>query len=80
MADVLVSLGPRNRTVSVSNPSTAYESLKEVIRREFGDVLEPGQEFILQKKSEEWGGVFIDLCPGTIIPDRLIIKAIIDRK
>ena len=42
MADdivVLVSLGPRNRTVSfLSEPSTAYESLQEAIRREFGDV------------------------------------------
>ena len=84
MADdvvVLVSLGPRNRTVSfTSDPSTAYENLKGGIRREFEDVLEPGQDFFLQKKSEEWGGVFIDLCPGTVIPDRSIIKAIIDRK
>lgn len=35
--------------------------------------------FFLQKKSE-WGGVFVDLCPSTIIQDRSIIKAIIDRK
>ena len=75
---VLVSLGPRNRTISfMCNPVTAYDKLKEAIRSEFQDVLDPRQEFFLQKKSEEWGGLFVDLCPGEDIPNRSIIKAII---
>ena len=50
---VLVSLGPRNRTVSfINDGATANDNLKEAIREEFTDVLEPGQDFFLAKISQ----------------------------
>ena len=52
----------------MSNQAMTYESLKEVIRQEFEDILEPEQAFLLQKRSDlKEMGVFIDICPGAIL-------------
>ena len=37
------------------------EALALAIKAAFSDVLLPGQTFFLQIKSEEWGGVFVDI-------------------
>ena len=56
----------------MSNQAMTYESLKEAIRQEFEDILEPEQTFFLQKRSDlKEMGVFIDIRPGAIIPDTL---------
>ena len=36
----------------MSNQAMTYESLKEAIRQEFEDILEPEQTFFLQKRSD----------------------------
>ena len=54
------------------NQAMTYESLKEAIRQEFEDILEPEQTFFLQKRSDlKEMGVFIDIRPGAIILDTL---------
>ena len=79
MKAVLVSMGDNNRVVAFSRTSAEpgdCEALKLVIKATFSDVLLPGQTFFLQIKSEEWGGVFIDLLEKEI-PDKSVIKAVV---
>ena len=33
--------------------------------------------FFLQLKSEEWGGVFLDLLPNDDFPDKSVIRAVL---
>ena len=55
----------------MSNQAMTYESLKEAIRQEFEDILEPEQTFFAEEVWLEGDGVFIDIRPGAIIPDTL---------
>jgi hypothetical protein len=75
---VLVSLGDNTRVVSFTADSSAgdSEALTESVKSTFQDVL-PGQSFFLQIKSEDWGGVFLDLLPEDRIPDKSVIKAVL---
>ena len=79
---VLVSIGVNVRTVSFSTPAssqpatiTEIQALNDAIRISFEDVLQPGQEFFLQLKSEDWGGEFIDLQGTQEIADRSVVRA-----
>ena len=81
---VLVSIGVNVRTVSFSTPAssqpatiTEIQALNDAIRISFEDVLQPGQEFFLQLKSEDWGGEFIDLQGTQEIADRSVVRAVI---
>ena len=67
---------PRFQATFMSDPSTAYESLKEAIRPEFGETYWNPDKNIFCRSLKSG----VDLFPGTIIPDRSIIRAIIDRK
>ncbi len=60
---VLVQLGNNRRVVTFTvDPSSSQKvAATNAIRDAFSDVLQPDQEFFLQVKSEEWGGVFVDL-------------------
>ena len=82
---VLVSVGDNKRVVSFSSSESSesaasvvsdLEALSPAIRVEFGDILQPGQDFFLQLKSEEWGGVYIDLRGSTQIADRSVVKVV----
>ena len=80
---VLVSIGVNVRTVSFSTPAssqpatTEIQALSDAIRIDFKDILQPGQEFFLQLKSEEWGGEFIDLQGTQEIADQSVVRAVI---
>ena len=58
----LVYLGPKSPILFMSNQAMTYEILKEAIRQEFEDILEPGRTNIfLQKRSDlrRWGCLLI---------------------
>lgn len=66
---MLVGLGESRRIVTFETSAilTDIECLKKAIRSVFPEVLGPGQDFFLQIKNEEWGGVFIDLLDGEVL-------------
>jgi len=81
MKTVLVSMGDNNRVVAFGRTSDVRpvdsEALTLAIKAAFSDVLLPGQTFFLQIKSEEWGGVFVDILQQAEIPDKSMIKAVV---
>ena len=74
---MLVSIGENTRSVSFSTLITDTEPLMQAVRVEFNDILQPGQEFFLQLKSEEWNGEFLDLMGSREIDDKTIVKAVV---
>jgi len=56
---VLVCTG-ENKRVRIPAAAEA-DALTEAIRDSFKDIVQPGQEFFLQLKSEEWGFVLLDM-------------------
>lgn len=82
--EVLVSIGENTRIVPFAIPSSSesapvvdVEGLKQATRATFEDVLQPGQDFFLQIKSEEWGGAFIDLLSNQRIAEKPIFRAVV---
>ena len=69
---VLVLLGDNTRVVCYNST----KDLKDSIVETFKDVIE-GQDFFLQVKSEEWGGLFVDLKDDEEVVDKSVIKAVI---
>lgn len=77
-------MGENTRIVTFSIPSSSkstpvvdVEGLKQAVRVTFADVLQPGQDFFLQIKSEEWGGAFIDLLGNQRIAEKPIFRAVV---
>ena len=56
---------------------TDTETLIKAVQVTFADVLQPGQDFFLQVKCEEWEGAFVDLMGSQEIADRSLIRAVI---
>lgn len=65
------------RPVSFSTVVTDTEPLMKAVQVTFSDVLQPGQDFFLQVKCEEWEGAFVDLVGSQEIADRSLIRAVI---
>ena len=62
---VLVKLGISTRQVSFfSYGENDQDVLKEEIRKVYSDEIPETSVFIMQIKSEEWGGEFIDVSPS----------------
>jgi len=57
-------------------PAAAEDALTQAIRDSFKNVVQPGQEFFLQLKSEEWGVVLFDMLGQTVIADRSVVRAV----
>lgn len=72
---VLVCMGENKRVVHIPADAEA-DALIQAIRDSFKDIVQPGQEFFLQLKSEEWGGVFLDMLGQTVIADRSVVRAV----
>ena len=70
---ILVLLGDNTRVVSFE----CRGDMKKAICETFKDVLEPNQDFFLQIKSEEWGGVFVDLTNDQEVGDKSVVKAVV---
>lgn len=61
---------------SVSGTQTEREVFVERIREVYSDLLPRGKYIIfLQKKAEDWGGVFVDYFDSPV-PDRSVFKMI----
>lgn len=71
----LVLLGENTRVVYYNTTN----DLKDNILETFKDVLE-GQDFFLQVRSKEWGGLFVDLEKDEEVADKSVIKAVIKLK
>ena len=79
---VLVSMGENKRVVHIPAAAEAValadsDALSQAIQDTFKDILQPGQEFFLQLKSEEWGGVFLNLLGQAVIADRSVVRAVV---
>ena len=70
---ILVDFGERRKPITFS--SSIERSLKEGIAAAFG-FQQPARELIIQLKSEDWGGMWIDVDDPETIPDRSVVKAI----
>ena len=75
----LVIFGSRKRPITYSPLITKEDILQEIINL-FSDVDElqfvESSELVLQIKSEEWYGEFVDLIEGSDIPDRSVLQII----
>lgn len=71
----LVLLGENTRVVYYNTTN----DLKDNILQTFKNVIED-HDFFLQVKSEEWGGLFVDLNNDEQVPDKSVIKAVIKPK
>ena len=75
---VLVSCGVRNRVVTFnSNGAKDSVLLEESIKSVFSDVL-CDKNFFLQVKDVEWGGVFVDFLECDNIPDKSVLKVLVE--
>lgn len=75
---VLVRIGENTRPVHFSTVITDTKALIQAVRVAFEDILQPGQEFFLQLKSQEWWNAFLDLHGYQEIPDRSIVKVVMN--
>ena len=75
---VLVSVGENRRIVSFSSTpaSTDAEVLSKAIKETFGDILKSDQEFFIQAKNEEWGGLFLDVLDQEIV-DKAVVNVLL---
>ena len=77
--NVLVSYRGRKRPVSFcSEPSDERKSLVAAIGDTFKDVVNDGfsDDVVVQMKSEDWGGEFVDVPKDAVIPDRAVLQII----
>ena len=74
---ILVEIGSNRRPV-VFKPKSGRElvELKQAVVESFQDVLNTADlnDLLVQVKSEEWGGEFVDVLDSDSIPDKSIIK------
>ena len=71
---VLVTFGQHTRPVSFDHES-GYTSLLQKIQSTFNT---SSERLIIQIKDENWGGLYIDLLPSQDIPDRSVLKVLVD--
>ena len=69
---VLVSVGENRRPVAFIG---GVNELKKAVQKKFRDCLK-SDEIIVQIKSEDWDGEFIDVKENDDIPDRSVVKVI----
>ena len=81
---VLVCFGERKRPVTLPNDSSVND-LKLAIVNEYQDVLprsssstdqSVADRLVLQIKSEDWDGVFVDLKDAAEVPDRSVLRVV----
>ena len=84
MKSVLVCVGERKRPVTLANDSSVNE-LKLAIVREYQNILprsssstdqSVADRLVLQIKSEDWGGIFVDLKDEDDYPDKSVLRVV----
>ena len=73
----IVSFSPSSASPASDPPGGDVELLLQAIRASFKDILQPGQTFFLQLKSEEWGGAFVDMLGSDNVADRSVVRAVL---
>lgn len=77
---MLVCFGERRRIVKLATPS--LDSLHTSALQTFNDVLPPftseRPNLLFQMQDDKWGGLFIDIEKTQVIPDRSVIKMILE--
>ena len=80
-AFLLVSLGENTRVVNFYSQESGQQTERDVVmgavRIAFIDEVLHGQEMLLQLKSEEWNGVFLDVASDQEIADKSVMKAVV---
>ena len=77
---VLVRYGERSRSVTFTSGSESDSDLllKEVVKT-FDDQMPKSTKLFLQIKEEEWGGEFVDVSRTQSIPDRSVLKVVMQK-
>ena len=73
---VLACFGERKREVTFSSDAEELQPLLAAVKAAYNDVIKVNGELIMQLKSEDWGGEFVDLHKGSTIPNRSVVKVI----
>lgn len=69
--------GERKRPVKSS--LSIFEAPKSAVLSKFADVLPSGKfNLVLQIKDDSWSGYFIDIAKGQYVPDRSVLKVVIE--
>ena len=76
---VLVEMGNNRKPVCfVSDPEeTDLAVIKRAIASVFNIELREGEDILVQIKSEEWGGLWVDLGEEERVVDKSVLKAIL---
>ncbi len=80
--EFLCCFGERKRPVKfkVDPMKGDFNSALEVLRTTFEDVIAPTCQVFLQLKHEDWSGEFVDIGEMDTIPDRSVIRAVVERQ
>ncbi len=80
--NVLVCIGERKRAVSFpvqTSPKAELQALLTAIANVFEDVIPKATAHLaLQLKNEKWGGEFLDVVEGGVIPDKSVLRVFQD--
>ena len=84
---VLVSVGENTRVVTFSTapapnvvdstPVADRDTLAEAVCVTFADILRTDQEFFLQLRNEDWGGVFVDMLGTEDVANKSVCRAVL---
>ena len=84
---VLVSVGENTHVVTLSTapdasvanslPIVDRNALAQAVRVSFADILWTHQDFFLQLRNEEWGGVFVDMLGTEDIAEKSVCRAVL---
>lgn len=69
---VLVIVGENRKPITFES-SGGQDSLKRAIKAKFDKV---GSDFMLQVKSSEWNGLFVDIEEGDVIENKSVINVV----
>ena len=59
--------------------SSSLEALRAAVLSQFSDVLPAAKcDLLLQIKDDNWGGMFVDIVEGHSIPDRSVVKVVVE--
>ncbi len=76
---VLVCLGERKRGISFLSGALEKKAFLDAVRETYKDVCSfDSGDIVLQKKCESWGGEFVDLGADDLIPDRAVLRIVLE--
>ena len=77
---VLACFEKRKREVIFSAGEDELQALIAAVKMVYNDVLPVGMKPVVQLKHEEWGGEFLDVKEGSIIPDKSVIQIVFENE